>query len=228
MNNVTYVSQKVPSLYTALTVREDAGNPLVYGQVNPFVVQQGQTVEIVLNNLDGAFHPFHLHGHGFQVCDRPEAGTGSFDGDTGNFPLVPMRRDTVFVKPNSYIVLRFKADNPGVHLFHCHTEWHVGMGLSATIIEAPDRIQRTITIPQNHILACNAQCLPTRGNAAGNTVNHTDLTGANIAPPTAPKGSVGMLQERKAQTDQFPVLLLNLSAQAPPLFKAVLVHLPYH
>jgi iron transport multicopper oxidase len=36
-------------------------------------------------------------------------------------------RDVIAVNGNSYAVLRFKADNPGVFLFHCHIEWHVGM-----------------------------------------------------------------------------------------------------
>src|SRR5882757_2475959 len=109
MNN-TYVSQKVPTLYSVLTVGGDAGNPVVYGQVNPLVVQYGQSVEIVLNNLDAAIHPFHLHGHQFQVCDRPASGAGLFGGDTRAFPSVPMRRDTVSVNGNSHVILRFTAD----------------------------------------------------------------------------------------------------------------------
>ncbi|KAL5326337.1 hypothetical protein ACEPPN_004021 [Leptodophora sp. 'Broadleaf-Isolate-01'] len=187
MNN-TYVSPKVPTLYSVLTVGEDADNPAVYGQVNPLVVQYGQTVEIVLNNLDDAIHPFHLHGHHFQVCNRPSSGAGSFSGDNRAFPSVPVRRDTVSVNANSHVVLRFTADNPGVWLFHCHIEWHVSMGLVATIIEAPAKLQRAITIPQHHLDICIAQCLPTAGNAAGNTVNHTDLAGANTASPNPDNG----------------------------------------
>jgi iron transport multicopper oxidase len=188
MNNITYIPQKVPTLYSVLTVGNDANNPLVYGAVNPFIALEGQTVEIVLNNLDAAIHPFHLHGHRFQVCDRPRSGAGSFDGDTDGFPSVPMQRDTVSVNANSHVVLRYKADNPGVQLFHCHIEWHVNMGLIATLIEAPDKLQRTITIPEDHLEACRAACMPTMGNAAGNTENHTDLTGANTAPPNPDNG----------------------------------------
>jgi iron transport multicopper oxidase len=186
--NDTYISHKVPTLYSVLTVGKDADNPVVYGQVNPLVVQYGQTVEIVLNNLDDAIHPFHLHGHQFQVCDRPGSGAGSFGGDNRAFPWVPMRRDTVSVNGNSYVILRFTADNPGVWLFHCHIEWHVSMGLVATVIEAPAMLQRAITIPQQHLDICIAQCVPTAGNAAGNTVNHTDLAGANTASPNPDNG----------------------------------------
>lgn len=46
-----------------MTTGASATDPVVYGAVNAFVVAQGQTVQIVLNNLDAAIHPFHLHGN---------------------------------------------------------------------------------------------------------------------------------------------------------------------
>ena len=188
LNNKTYVKQKVPSLYTALSTGSDANGTVVYGAVNPFVLQYGQNVQIVLNNLDAALHPFHLHGHAFQVVAKAASNAGIFNGDTSAFPSTPMRRDTVTVNANSYIVLRFVADNPGVQLFHCHIEWHVEMGLSATFIEAPEELQASLTVPENHYSACAAESLPTAGNAAGNTVNMTDLTGANTAMPNPDYG----------------------------------------
>ena len=98
-----------------------------------------------------------------------------------------MQRDTVTVNANSYAVLRFRADNPGVWLLHCHIEWHVVMGLVATIIEAPELLAGG-TIPGDHQSACAKQNIPTKGNAAGNTINHFDLTGANTAPPNPDNG----------------------------------------
>lgn len=113
INDHTYLEQKVPTLYTALSVGSDAQNPLVYGvNSNPFVVKYNEIVEIRLNNLDTGGHPFHLHGHQVQVVARSAAGGGSFDGNSGSFPKVPMRRDTVSVKKGGYLVLRYKADNP--------------------------------------------------------------------------------------------------------------------
>jgi iron transport multicopper oxidase len=99
-----------------------------------------------------------------------------------------MRRDTFVLKPDGYIVLRFAADNPGVWLFHCHIEWHVDQGLIATMVEAPLEIQKSLTIPQNHLDACYIDDVPIAGNAAGNTVNLLDLTGANNAPNPLPAG----------------------------------------
>ena len=99
-----------------------------------------------------------------------------------------MRRDTFVLKPGGFIVLRFRADNPGVWLFHCHIEWHVDQGLIATMVEAPLEIQKSLTIPQNHIAACQAGGVPYAGNAAANTVDLLDLSGANVAPGPLPAG----------------------------------------
>jgi len=183
MNGITYVPQKVPTLYSVLTTNSSAMNPKVYGQVNPKVVSYGQVVQVVVNNLGIGIHPFHLHGHAFQILGQPASGTGPYSGETASFPAVPARRDTVNVNSNSHLVIRFVADNPGVWLFHCHIEWHVDMGLTATIIESPEILQRTVTIPQNHLDACKAAGYPVRGNAAGNTVDFLDLTGANTEMP---------------------------------------------
>lgn len=78
----------------------------------------------------------------------------------------------------------------GVWLFHCHIEWHVASGLSATMVEAPLDLQQSLSIPANHFDACSAASppVPTVGNAAGNTENLLDLTGEPAPPPRLPDG----------------------------------------
>jgi iron transport multicopper oxidase len=175
--------QKVPTLYTAATTGDANTNPIVYGAVHPFVIPFGKVVDIIINNLDAAIHPFHLHGHQFQVLHRPFSGTGRYPGKSiAHLNPTPPSRDTVGVMANSYAILRFKADNPGVFLFHCHIEWHVEMGLTATIIEAPEML-RNIPIPQDHIDNCKALGIPYQGNAGGNTQNPLDTSNYNTAPP---------------------------------------------
>lgn len=61
------------------------------------------------------------------------------------------------------------------------------MGLTATIIEDPIGLQ-SFQIPADHLENCKNQGIPTAGNAAGNTKDFTDLTGANIAPPNVDNG----------------------------------------
>jgi iron transport multicopper oxidase len=127
LNDNTYVTPKVPTMFSALTLSAAATNPAVYGpNTNAYVLETGQIVEIVLNNNDPGKHPFHLHGHNFQVVSRSDEDAGFFNG-TGNVgtPDVPMRRDTIMVRPNGNLRIRFVADNPGIWLFHCHIEWYV-------------------------------------------------------------------------------------------------------
>jgi iron transport multicopper oxidase len=155
------------------------------------VLNKNDVVEIILNNLDTGKHPFHLHGHNFQVISRSLDGSGPYNASNTTqtvFPKTPMRRDTFLVRPLSNFVIRFRADNPGIWLFHCHIEWHTASGLIATFIEAPLDLQNVITLPQNHLQACQAQGIATKGNAAGNTVDLFDLTGENVSPPPLPAG----------------------------------------
>ncbi|KAF2140132.1 multicopper oxidase [Aplosporella prunicola CBS 121167] len=168
-----YIGPPVPSLYTALTTGAAAADPALYGQVNAFVLQAGDVVEVIVNSRDGDGahgHPMHLHGHVFQVLMTEDT---AYNGSKA-FATVPMKRDTVNTVPGGSLVIRFRADNPGVWLFHCHLEWHLLAGMSATFIEAPDKIQQTISVPQAHRDLCKRQNKPTEGNCAGCTRNTTD------------------------------------------------------
>jgi iron transport multicopper oxidase len=71
-NNITWIPQVVPSLYTALSAPKDlVGDKRIYGhQVNPHIVNEGDIVEIVVNNFDDGPHPLHLHGHAMQLVAR--------------------------------------------------------------------------------------------------------------------------------------------------------------
>lgn len=117
LNDVTYVMPKVPTLYSALTTGPAASNATIYGlNTNAAVLNKGDAIDIVLNNNDAGTHPFHLHGHHFQILARGEDNAGHFNPHThpvAAVPSVPVRRDTVFVRPGSYFVVRFIADNPG-------------------------------------------------------------------------------------------------------------------
>ncbi|KAF1835885.1 hypothetical protein BDW02DRAFT_267828 [Decorospora gaudefroyi] len=191
-NDITYVHPKVPTLYTVLSTGPNATNPIIYGEnTNAFVLAQNQVIEIILNNDDPGKHPFHLHGHAFQVITRSPDDAGFYDpANTPEPPSTPMRRDTILVRPNGHTVLRFRSDNPGVWLFHCHIEWHVASGLVATIVESPLAVQAQLmdSIPSDHWDVCAAAGVPTQGNAAGNVGDLADLRGANVAPGRIPDG----------------------------------------
>ncbi|KAF7520062.1 hypothetical protein G7054_g12891 [Neopestalotiopsis clavispora] len=189
-NDITYTAPKVPTLFTALSAGENATDPTVYGYyTQPFVLDYQNTIDIVLNNDDTGKHPFHLHGHTFQVIYRSDDDAGHWDSETmSDFPAVPMRRDTVIVPPSGNFVVRFKADNPGVWFFHCHIQWHMDSGLAVTFVEAPLEIQQRITVPQDFLDNCAADGVATVGNAAGNTEDYLDLSGQNESVAPLPAG----------------------------------------
>jgi len=65
---------------------------------------------------------------------------------------------------------------------------HTISGLIATLIESPLALQKDLKIPDDHYAACKAQGIATAGNAAGNTIDPFDLSGANVAPKPLPAG----------------------------------------
>ncbi|KAG2209631.1 hypothetical protein INT46_007323 [Mucor plumbeus] len=176
-NEIPYLSPKVPSLNTMLSEGNYSLSEEVYGpQSMAFVLNHLDMIEIVVNNLDAGHHPFHLHGHVFQMVGR---GEGVYDGNSSSvewFLDNPSRRDTILVPAETFVLIRFRADNPGAWFFHCHVEWHLETGLAAVMIEAPDVAQQRLTLPQAFKDVCTAGGNAYVGNAAAKS--GLDLSGA--------------------------------------------------
>lgn len=185
-NNITYLTQLVPTLATALTTGKAASNASIYGtNTNAMVAEYGQLVEIVINNYDTGAHIMHIHGHQPQLVARVNGEVNAagnitsqaiYDGDSSSFPKIPVRRDTWVLAAAGYTVVRFVANNPGVWIIHCHMEWHIDAGLTATLIEAPMRLQAQ-TFPPAMAQICRDQHYAVAGNAAGNVDDPYDLDG---------------------------------------------------
>lgn len=196
-NNISYVGPKVPTLGTVMSAPNEsvALTDEIYGSnTHAFVLQKDDVVELVLNNQDTGKHPFHLHGHVFQVVERGPDYTDEAEpvGYNSSAPYVPrekpLLRDTLYVRPQSYFVIRFKADNPGVWFFHCHIEWHLLQGLALTLVEDPAGIRANETVFNEEWLDTCAACGGWEGNAANNTVNFLDLSGENVQVKNLPDG----------------------------------------
>ncbi|KAI1341323.1 multicopper oxidase-domain-containing protein [Xylariaceae sp. FL0016] len=91
----------------------------------------------VIENESGINHPMHLHGHDFLVLGASADNAGAFTtADKAALKGTnPARRDVTMLPANGWLVLAFKADNPGNWLFHCHIAWHVSGGLSVDFME---------------------------------------------------------------------------------------------
>ncbi|RMD43575.1 hypothetical protein DV735_g1588, partial [Chaetothyriales sp. CBS 134920] len=193
LGNISYTTPTVPTFYTVLSSGNDSTNEVIYGEfTHPVVLEHNSVVQIILNNEDGGTHPFHLHGHNFQLLSRDPPFNEHFydyadyptpvnynpDNHTA-WPTYPARRDVFVVPPQGSVVIRFVADNPGVWLFHCHIDWHLSQGLAMIFIEAPEQLQAQFPDGDyaDHLAACQAGGVATTGNAAGNSKDFLDLDG---------------------------------------------------
>ncbi|XP_030746465.1 laccase-5-like, partial [Sitophilus oryzae] len=99
-------------------------------------------VELVIIDEGFAYdanHPLHLHGYAFRVVAMERLGRnvtvdevkkrdsdGYIKRNLINAPI----KDTVNVPDGGYTIVRFKADNPGYWIFHCHIEFHAEVGMA--------------------------------------------------------------------------------------------------
>lgn len=99
---------------------------LINGELWPDVtierVPSGESSVIEVRNLSAANHPFHLHGHAFEVL--------SVDGVPPPHRLI---EDTYDVAIRQTVRLLLVADNPGEWMAHCHILPHAHQGMMTVL-----------------------------------------------------------------------------------------------
>jgi hypothetical protein len=83
----------------------------------------------------------HLHGHDFAILKTGNDSNADFGSGKAFQDLTfnnPPRRDVVQIVAGGYVIIAFKADNPGSWLMHCHIAWHASAGLALQILERQD------------------------------------------------------------------------------------------
>ncbi|ANF31871.1 copper oxidase [Leifsonia xyli] len=88
----------------------DMNNPLD----GAYAVREGERVQVTIANQTMMWHPFHIHGHTFQLDGGP-------------------RKDTAIVLPHQSLTVLFDADNPGLWMTHCHNIYHAESGMMAVL-----------------------------------------------------------------------------------------------
>ncbi|CEG49870.1 multicopper partial [Plasmopara halstedii] len=122
---------------------------------NALKIDFGKHAELVLVNVKGEQHPFHLHSHSVYIVASGTAPLEQIFNNTLPPPNLvdPMTRDVYTVEPckldgngtcqeAGYVVLRFNADSPGVWVLHCHIDWHIEAGLSMMYVEGEEELQQ--------------------------------------------------------------------------------------
>ncbi|XP_070495178.1 uncharacterized protein [Chironomus tepperi] len=113
------------------------GNVTACRCIHRLKVDLNSIVEFIVVNVDDQIpHPIHLHGHKFHIVDmgvydkKPIPGWVKNGGIPNETHSRPPYKDTCILPYPGYVRLRFRADNPGFWLFHCHFDWHLETGMS--------------------------------------------------------------------------------------------------
>eukprot|EP00040_Diaphanoeca_grandis_P030144 m.177718 g.177718 ORF g.177718 m.177718 type:complete len:567 (+) comp31907_c0_seq1:160-1860(+) len=127
-------------------VAEYTANP------HPMLVETGDRVCILLRNFNSDSHPFHLHGHVFEIVK------------IGGVLMRGAMRDSAIVDPGecAETEICFEADNAGVWPIHCHMTYHLAAGMLTTIeytsysTTSPDTKHQIVSGGSNHQIVSGA------------------------------------------------------------------------
>ncbi|KAB2598978.1 laccase-14 [Pyrus ussuriensis x Pyrus communis] len=144
VNNVSFVAPSIDIL-----------RAYYYKIPGVVVLEYNASVELVLqgtNVLASDNHPVHLHGYSFYVVGW---GFGNFNPkkDPLSSNLVdPPEESTVGVPKNGWVAIRFRADNPGVWVMHCHIERHQTWGMTTVFLVKSGVDLKSKILPPPHDL----------------------------------------------------------------------------
>nr|BAI66142.1 laccase [Pleurotus salmoneostramineus] len=128
INGQPFHPPTAPVLLQILSGATSAASLLPAGSI--YELQPNKVVELSIPALAiGGPHPFHLHGHTFDVVRSAGSSTYNFAN--------PIRRDVVNTgtAATDNDTIRFVTDNPGPWFLHCHIDWHLEIGLAVVFAE---------------------------------------------------------------------------------------------
>ncbi|KZP16287.1 multicopper oxidase [Athelia psychrophila] len=127
INNVSFVPPSIPVLLQILSGNTKATDLLPKGSV--YTLPANKVIELVIpGGAIGAPHPFHLHGHTFDVVRS--AGNSTYNYEN------PVRRDVVSTGlAGDNVTIRFVTDNTGPWFLHCHIDFHLVAGMAVVFAE---------------------------------------------------------------------------------------------
>ncbi len=86
-----------------------------------FELALGRRYRLRLRNATDDAHPVHLHRHTFELTSIAGRPTGG------------VRKDVVMIGGFQEMTVDFRADQPGLSLFHCHMQHHMDYGFMALL-----------------------------------------------------------------------------------------------
>ncbi|EIN14730.1 laccase [Punctularia strigosozonata HHB-11173 SS5] len=143
INGVSFVPPTVPVLLQILSGAQTASQLLPQGSL--YALPKNSSIQLSLpagNTAPqaGGPHPFHLHGHTFEVVRSAGQTTYNFDN--------PPRRDVVATGvAGDNVTIRFFTDNVGPWFLHCHIDWHLDTGFAVVFSEDQADVPAQVPVP---------------------------------------------------------------------------------
>ncbi|KAH9893587.1 TvLac6 [Cubamyces lactineus] len=139
VNDAPFIPPPVPVLLQILNGTINAHDFMPNGSV--YTLPRNSSIELTMPaGVVGGPHPFHLHGHSFYVVRS----AGSEEHNYVN----PVLRDTVSIgSAGDNVTIRFRTDNPGPWILHCHIDWHLQTGLAVVFAEDPQGVKEDAPVP---------------------------------------------------------------------------------
>ncbi|EGN97077.1 laccase [Serpula lacrymans var. lacrymans S7.3] len=146
INGVAYKPPSVPVLLQILSGAMNATDLLPRGSV--YMLPRNKTIEITIpGGSSGSPHPFHLHGHKFDVVRSVQSNAYNF--------INPVQRDTVNTGfDGDMVTVRFRTDSPGPWMFHCHNNWHLNLGMAIIFVEDPGEVASSSPVTKDWESLC--------------------------------------------------------------------------
>ena len=82
-------------------------------------IRRGQRIRLRMKNATDDIHPIHLHRHSFELTR------------IGGHATAGVMKDVVLLGGYQTMEVDFTADQPGLTLFHCHSQLHMDYGFMA-------------------------------------------------------------------------------------------------
>ncbi|KAK1221502.1 hypothetical protein PQX77_015693 [Marasmius sp. AFHP31] len=131
-------SMEFPEIPVMLQIMSGVTDPkkiLPIGSVYELPLNKTIQLSFPTEDAVAAPHPYHLHGHSFDVVRS--AGSSSYNW------VNPPRRDVVNIgAPGDNVTIRFRTDNTGPWIMHCHIALHQELGLAVVMAENIPGIQQ--------------------------------------------------------------------------------------
>jgi FtsP/CotA-like multicopper oxidase with cupredoxin domain len=89
----------------------------------------GRRYRLRMRSESDDIHPIHLHRHSFEVTR------------IGGKPTSGIIKDVIMLAGYQEAEIDFVADNPGMTLFHCHQQMHMGFGVMAVFSYEKNRLK---------------------------------------------------------------------------------------